>query len=88
MSRLNLNFNILGEILLGCTWGVNHLSMSRLNLNFKILGEIVVSNTGGPSFLALVHHPNLQRNVSTGFHLGHHRGLSLEIPTSNNACPK
>ena len=56
--------------------------MFRLNLNFKILGKILVCNTwvGVPSFLALVHHPNLRLSVSTGFYLGHHRGLSHERP--------
>ena len=36
MCRLNLNYKILGEILVGHMWGVNHLlTICRLNLNFK-----------------------------------------------------
>ena len=35
---------------------------------------------GGPSFLALVHHPDLPLSVSTWFHIVHHRGLSHERP--------
>ena len=46
MCRLNLNFKILSEILVGHTWGVNcFLTMYRLNFNFKILVEILVSHT-------------------------------------------
>ena len=50
MYMLNLNFKILGEILVCHTGGggVNHLlTMSMLNLNFKTLGEILVCHTGG-----------------------------------------
>ena len=59
--------------------------MSRLNLNFKIFSENAVGNTGEEgvqSFLALVHHPNLRLSVSTGFHVGHHSGLSHERPVN------
>ena len=52
MSKLYLNFKILGKILVGDTGGwVSHLSMSRLNLYFKILGEILVGNYGGSIIL-------------------------------------
>ena len=45
---LNLNFKILGVVLVCHTRGVNHLlAICRLNLNFKILGVILVWNTGG-----------------------------------------
>ena len=59
MCRLNLNFKILGEILvyhgggghtltmLGARGGQSSLTMCRLNMNFKILGEILVSHTVG-----------------------------------------
>ena len=53
MSRLNLNFKILGEILDSDTGRVSHLSMSRLNLNFKISGEMVVSDTLGCKHLSM-----------------------------------
>ena len=46
MCRLNLNFKILSEILVGHTWGGQlFLTMYRLNFNFKILNEILVSHT-------------------------------------------
>ena len=44
--------------------------------------KFLVSTMGGPSFLALVHHPNLRLSVSTGFHIGHHKGLSHKRPIS------
>ena len=53
MCMLNLNFKILGEILVCHTaWGVNHLlTMCMLNLNCKILGEILVCHTAGESII-------------------------------------
>ena len=52
MCMLNLNFKILGEILVCHTRGINHLlTMCMLNLNFKILGEILVCHTGGINHL-------------------------------------
>ena len=48
LSRLNLNFKILGEILVSHTLGgQSSFTMCRLNLNFKILVEILVGHTGG-----------------------------------------
>ena len=44
MCSLNLNFKILGEILVCHTMGgggQSSLTMCRINLNFKILGEII-----------------------------------------------
>ena len=59
MCMLNLNFKILGEILVcHTTWGVNHLlTMCMLSINFKILGEILVCHTaqGSPSSFHHVH---------------------------------
>ena len=56
MCKLNLNFKILGEIMVCHTgildWGVEGnllLAMCRLNLNFKILLEILVHHMGGQS---------------------------------------
>ena len=49
MCRLNLNFKILGEILVGHMGGQSSFAMCWLNLNFKILGEIVVCHMGGQS---------------------------------------
>ena len=46
--------------------------MSKPNMKFQILE--------GQSFLALVYHLNLRLSVSTGFQMGHHRGLSYERP--------
>ena len=52
MSRFNLDFKILGEILVTDPVGVNHLFlMSRLNLDFKILGEILVIDPAGVNHL-------------------------------------
>ena len=34
-----------------------------------------------------IHHPNLQLFVSTGFHIGHHRGLSHERPIKRHKVP-
>ena len=45
IARLNLNFKILGDILVVHLGGQSSLTMCRLNLNFKILGEILVSHT-------------------------------------------
>ena len=47
MCRVNLNFIILGEILVSHTGGQSSFTMCRLNLNFKILGEILGSHTLG-----------------------------------------
>ena len=48
MCRLNLNFKILGEILVRHNLGDQlSLTMCRLNLNFKILGEILVCHIWG-----------------------------------------
>ena len=52
MCRLNLNFKILGKILVCHTQGAqSSLTMCRLNLNFKILGEILVCHTHGWSII-------------------------------------
>ena len=57
MYMLNLNFKILGEILVCHTaqGGQSSLTMCRLNLNFKILVEILVCYTWweGQSSLAM-----------------------------------
>ena len=50
MCRLNLNFKILGEILI--LGDQSSLTMCKLNLNFKILGEILVSHTRGVNHLS------------------------------------
>ena len=48
ISRLNLKFKILGEILITDSGGgVNHLSLSMLTLNLKIVPETLVSDSGG-----------------------------------------
>ena len=48
MCRLNLNFKILNEKLVGDTLGgQSSLAMCRLNLKFKILVEILVGHTLG-----------------------------------------
>ena len=52
MCKLNLNFKILGEILVCHTWGgQSSVTMCRLNLNFKILSEILVCHTMGVSII-------------------------------------
>ena len=52
---LNLNFKILGEMMVTHTWGVgggqSSFTRCMLNLNFKILGQMMVNHTWG------VHHP-------------------------------
>ena len=59
-------------------WGVSHLSVTNSFWNLK------VSVMGGPSFLALVHHPNLGPSVSTGFAIGHHKGPSNKRPITRS----
>ena len=52
MCMLNINFKILGEILVSHTGWVNHLlTMCMLNLNCKILGEILVFHITGESII-------------------------------------
>ena len=42
MCRLNLNFKIVGELLVCHMGGQSSLTMCRLNLNIKNVGEILV----------------------------------------------
>ena len=64
LCKLNLNFKILGEIMVWSYGRFNLLlAMCRLNLNFKILLEILVHHMGEVNHLLAMYRLNLNFKI-------------------------
>ena len=79
--RLNLNFKILGQILVSHTLGgQSSLTMCRLNLNLKIIGEILVSHTRGGQLSLTMCRRNLNFKILGEILVGNTRGVNNLSP--------
>ena len=80
MCRLNLNFKILGRILVSHTQGAqSSLTMCMLNLNFKILGEILICHTQGVQSSLTMCRLNLNFEILCKILICHTQGVQSSL---------